>query len=249
MDKQISNTPVYWTTDYSLFKFIAGNRDISEAKIKKLMNDVQHGMDLFKYCPILVNEEMYIIDGQHRFYVCHKLKKNVYYMVVPNFSLAQIAKLNNNQNRWKMSDFLNCYSSAGKNTEHYEYLRQFIDMYHISISTSVSLLYTGLPTTGAGTEHMEVFRNGEFTVKFKNEAELLVTAAYEYAPYTEVSNDRSFLLALQKLLTNGLFNQSEMLKKLEKNSLRIEKQMNTKQYLAHMEEVFNYKNSKRQTIY
>lgn len=248
MTQQVSNTPVYWTTDYSQFKFIAGNRDLNEAKIKKLMHDVQNGMDLFKYCPILVNEEMYIIDGQHRYYACHKLKKNVYYMIVPNFSLAQIAKLNNNQNRWKMADFLNCYTRAGKNIQHYQYLQEFIDKYKISVSSAIGLLYSGYPTIGK-TDSMENFRNGLFEVKYGEQSEKLMQTVMEFAPFTDQTNDRPFIAAIQKLISSEKYNHAEMLKKLNKCSLRIEKQLNSKQYLAHLEELFNYKNSKRQTIY
>ena len=247
MNDNASCTTIYWTTDYKKFHYIHGNRDLNQTKINKLIKDVQDGLDLFKYCPILVNETYHIIDGQHRFFVCTKLKMNVYYVIVTEFSLAQIAKLNNNQNRWKMKDFLSCYIDAGTRSADYKILYDFIEKYKITISAGLSILYSG--KVASGGQYLEMFRNGEFEVKFLADAEILMNAASEYAPYCDVNYNREFLSALQRLLGNGMFSQSEMIKKLHKNDLKIERKSNTKEYLAHMEELFNFKNSIRKTIY
>lgn len=247
MDHNESNTKICWTQDYGKFRFLHGNRDLDESKIKKLEKDVKAGMDLFKFCPILVNESMYIIDGQHRFYVCQRLKINVYYIVVPDFSLAQIARLNNNQNRWKMNDFLNCFIDSGKNKEEYKILQQFKKKHKVSISMAAGMLANGTLMSKFNT--LENFRNGMFVAKHLSKAEKLMERAQQFEPYIECYYERNFLLALEKLHDNGKFNQAEMLGKLKKHDLKIEKQPNTKSYLAHMEELFNYKNSIRKTIY
>ena len=246
MNYESSTTKIYWTKDHKKFKFLPGNRDINEAKIKKLIKDVQNGLNLFQYCPILVNETMHIIDGQHRFYACIKLKYNIYYVVVPNFSLAEIARLNNNQNRWKMKDFLNCYI-GGENKIHYETLENFIQKYPINISFAVHLLAAGKTTTGGN--NLEDFRNGDFTVRHLDEAENLLSMATDYKPFTEFCYHRDFIFALQKLNDNGKYPHAEMIEKLDKNKLSIEKRANPKEYMMHLEELFNFKNSKRKTIF
>lgn len=58
--KQI--TTIYETYDYSLFNLIGGNRLINVLNYKKLMKSIDEKQLLI---PILVNEKMEIIDGQH----------------------------------------------------------------------------------------------------------------------------------------------------------------------------------------
>ena len=55
---------VYKTTDLSIFKSIDGNRVPNLQHIKRLAQSINvYGM---KCNPILVNEQMEVIDGQHR---------------------------------------------------------------------------------------------------------------------------------------------------------------------------------------
>lgn len=244
---QVSSTSViYWTNDYGMFKFLHGNRDMDAGKIKKLMKDIQAGLNLLAFCPILVNETMHIIDGQHRYYVAQKLKMNVYYMVVPDFSLAQIAKMNNNQNRWKMQDFLNCYIDAGYNREDYKRLKDFKELYQITISLAVGLLASGNPENRM---FLEAFRNGEFKATNAEAAECLMKAVWEFKPYTDEWRSRDFITAIDKLEKAKKVKLKEIIAKLKKHNLRIEKKSNVKGYLAHIEELFNFKNSIRKPIY
>lgn len=247
MNNESSIAKIYWTEDYGQFHFLHGNRDLVESKINKLSRDVEAGLNLFQYCPILVNKDFFIIDGQHRFYVCKSKKLKVYYCVVPDFTLAQIAKLNNNQNRWTNNDFLNCYIDAGRNSGHYKTLKNFIGSYGVTLSEAVSLLYAGIPANGG--RFLELFRDGDFEVRFLNEATQLCDLAGEYSEFTDANYSRNFLATLQKLLAGDKFSHREMIQKLQKNNLRIEKRSNVKEYLVHMEELFNFKNSIRKTIY
>lgn len=240
---------IYWTTDYSRFHYIAGNRDLIESKVKKLIHDVQSGLDLMQYCPILVNKHMHIIDGQHRFKACTQMKWRVYYVIVPDITFAQIARVNNNKNRWKMTDFLNCYRDAGDNKKEYNTLYDFIQQYPVIISTAISLLMTGSVMPTGHRDISEAFRNGDFKATHHAEAYDLMLYAEPYAKFTTEAYSREFLACLQKLLASDQFSTVEMLDKLQKHDLKITRQQNSKKYLAHMEELFNYKNSIRRRLY
>jgi hypothetical protein len=48
-----SNTKINYTSDYSLFYFLRGNRDLNESKAEKIIKSVKGGLNFFKYCPIL----------------------------------------------------------------------------------------------------------------------------------------------------------------------------------------------------
>ena len=241
-----SNTKIHYTSDYGEFRFLRGNRDLNESKIYKIIKSVNGGLNFFKYCPILVNEEMFIIDGQHRFYVCKKLKLPVFFVIVPNFSLRQVAEINNNTSKWKTRDFMNCYIDANINKEHYEILQRISGEYKITFSTCINLLMYG-KVGGGGMG--EAFRNGEFKVTCEKFTLNLINKAKEFEKFEADWKSRNFLQAIEKLLSSDKYDQEAVLKKLEKHGLTISYQSSSKEYLTHIESLFNFKNSIRQAIY
>lgn len=241
-----SNTKINYTSDYGLFYFLRGNRDLNESKVNKIIKSVQEGLNFFKYCSILVNEGMFIIDGQHRFVVCKKLKLPIYYVVVPNFSLRQIAEINNNQSKWKTRDFMNCYIDADVNREDYKTLETFTAEYGINVSLGINLLMYG--KVGAGG-NSDAFRDGQFKVHFLDTAKTIIKKAMEYDPFFNYWQHRSFLQAIEKLSESEKYDHVSVLNKFIKHGLKIERQGSCKEYLTHIEELYNYKNSIRQILY
>lgn len=77
-----SSIKIYFTREYSLFNMLQGNRELNNAKIKRIKFDIMGGLDVLRYCPILVIENkqtgrLDIIDGQHRFWVAKEMKSKV----------------------------------------------------------------------------------------------------------------------------------------------------------------------------
>jgi hypothetical protein len=241
-----SATKINYTSEYGHFHFLRGNRDLNEGKINKIINSVNNGLNFFKYCPILVNDAMYIIDGQHRFVVCKKLKLPVYYVVVPNFSLRQIAEMNNNQSKWKTKDFMNCYIDADVNRADYKTLEEVSTEFKINLSVCISLLQFGKVHNGGRSD---AFRDGNFKVNHLSDARGLLTTSMDYEPFGAEFRQRSFLQCVEKLIASEKYDHAAVLKKFQKCALRIEKQSTMKEYLVHIEELYNYKNSIRQILY
>lgn len=91
------------TNNYELFKFYKQNRAITNNK--NLFNSIKTN-DLTAYNPIIVNEDFYIIDGQHRFDVCRKLNKPIYYVIKSNEydDNELMDSLNKSQKSWRFED-------------------------------------------------------------------------------------------------------------------------------------------------
>jgi hypothetical protein len=194
----------------------------------------------------MVNEDYLIIDGQHRYIACKKLKLPVYFVIVPNFSLRQVAEINNNTSKWKTKDFMNCYIDADINRADYKILEQVTNEYKINISVCINLLMFGKVGAGGMSEQ---FRNGEFKVNFEAHTTLLLNMAREFEKFKADWKSRAFIQAIEKLAASEKYDNDMVLKKLEKCSLIVEHQSSCKEYLVHIEELYNYKNSIRQILY
>ncbi|MGV8136470.1 MAG: hypothetical protein AB2L20_14775 [Mangrovibacterium sp.] len=243
-----SNTKILYTEEYGMFHFLKGNRDLNEGKVNRIVNDVKDGMDFFKFNPINVNEQFYIIDGQHRFAASRMLKKPVYFVVVPNVPLQQIARLNNNQSRWKTIDFMNCYIDADVNRDDYQYLSEFVKLWKMNISVAINLLMGGKVGSGGG-DNSETFRNGEFKVRFKDLAVNIACKATDYKPFCADYKSRPFLQAIEMLVRSEKYDHDKVIGKLKKINATIEKRSTHKDYLAEIEILYNFKNSIRQVLY
>jgi hypothetical protein len=234
-------------TNYKAFKFLKGNRPIIPAKIKRLIDALQSGLNLFPYAPIMVNDDMYVIDGQHRLKACEKMKLPVYYVVVPKISLVQIAQLNATATRWKTSDFFNCFIETGN--KDYKTLQMFQDKYDLSINIAVQLLMNGsLNEGGTGSE---TFKEGKFAVRHLEKAEKIMKHVMDYEPICEEKalKHRSFIRAVQLLMASPEYNHKEVVEKLKQKKLLILTKGNHREYIYHIEELYNKGASIRKIIY
>jgi hypothetical protein len=245
MEKEnLSSVNVHFSDDYGKFKFLRGNRDLNSAKINRITDSVHNGLNLFRYCPIMVNKEGYIIDGQHRFYVSKKLGLPVFYIIAPDFSLRQIAEMNQNASKWKDKDFVNCYIDTGN--KHYNTLKDFVEKYQLNLGIAASLLSDGKVR---GIKTIDVMRDGLFKAEKLNYATKFMEVAMQFKDYCESYRSRNFLQALEVLTASSDFTLTEFLDKLKLHGLKIENRQSHKEYLTHLEDLYNYRNSKRKRIY
>lgn len=239
-----SSVKVYFSKDYAKFNFIKGNRMLIAHKVEKLMADIKSGNDLLKYNPILVNEGMDIIDGQHRFYVSKKLGRPVFYIITQNVNLYGIAKLNTNVTKWKNGDYINCYIEQG--IEDYRILEAFVKEYpFFSHTAAVGLLYSGV--VYGGGRHLEIFRDGTFRVMYLDKATDLARVLIRFKKF-EALHDREFIRAIAELKDGGLcdFDRLELLFNQRKDAFT---RGNKKHYLSQLETIYNTKLKSRVAIY
>lgn len=245
-----SATKVYQTKDYDRFMMINGNRGINNKKIQKIIDEIGGGNNMLAYKPIEVsetNEFLFILDGQHRFYVSKKIKEPVYYIIVKeDKNMQEIAAINSLTEKWKMKDFINCYVNQGN--ENYIKLQEFIDRYPINIGTSLRLLIGGTPgTEGSSPDITDEFQKGRFEIKRWIEAVSLAESCLLFSACS-FWRDRSFVIAIYRIRNAGLISIEELATAVNKNIDKLQKQVSQKLYIYNLEQIVNIGKQKRIVI-
>jgi hypothetical protein len=244
----MTETPTIQSTrEYNKFDYIVGNRNINQKKIQRIMTDINAGMNLLPYCPIIVyyeNGKFYIVDGQHRFEVAKQIDLPVYYVLANELDLKQIAMLNSRQDKWTQPDFLRCYKNIG--LDDYVILDNFLKENAVGISTGADLLMFGKLAKGAVAQK---FRDGEFKVNFLNETIALLNASDNLFSRYSFYRDRNLLTAVQELQNRGLCDFEVLRAKIAKTPNMMDKQGTSKDYIFNIERVYNHNNKIRQVIF
>jgi len=245
-----SSVIVFQTIEYKNFTMINGNRGLNENKIKKIIKEIEGGNNMLPYYPIqvrVVGEKMEILDGQHRFFICKKLKVPVHYILVTESkSMSDIAKVNSNVEKWKPQDFINCYIQQGN--DDYKKLQSFIESYKISVGVSLRLLSNGTPgVQGSDTPLMEKFEHGLFKVTYWDAA-VEIAELCKLFSVSELFRDRSFIIAIYRIKIAGLITINELAEIFLKQPEMLTRQANYKGYISNLEAIVNKGKQKRIVI-
>ena len=112
---------VLQTSSYTMFKYMNGNRALSEQNIRAIMHQIQqHGQQQ----PIIVNEKYEIIDGQHRLEACKRLQKPVLYYKKNGATIEHVISTNVVGKKWTTLDYFNRFAIEGN--ENYKRGLEFI---------------------------------------------------------------------------------------------------------------------------
>lgn len=239
---------VYQTSDLSIFKQIDGNRIPNLQHIKRLADSIRvYGM---KCNPILVNERMEVIDGQHRLMAAKEANSFVYYIVVDGYSLNEVHTLNLNQKNWTKKDFMDGYANMG--IESYIKLKVFSeknDDFTFSDCIAMCSNVSGLCNTSAqkhrtdGKKYniQEVFEEGTWLGKDFQLSQDWANKIRMIKPYYVNYNRSSFVGTMITLFTNSNFDFNEFMHKLRLQPNAMVDCANREQYKTLIEDIYNYR--------
>ena len=209
------------TKDYSLFSFIENNRIVKRSHVNEFIEEIKKD-DMTMCFPIVVDSDLRIIDGQHRFHACMELGLPIYY-VVDDDDDAEQAMINCNKinKKWEMMDWLRY--RANKNGGCYKQLLDFVQQTGTTISNAM-VIYPGkainAATLRAGTTDFGVNENAFDIVRFLQSSEVKMLS---------FRNTRAFNLALRIAFDEYSKRQMD---KLQRNILKVPLSANYKQYLT-----------------
>lgn len=142
---------VYKTDDLSIFKFTKFNRNVLIRR--EMLEQAKEGF----ISPVIVNEHMIVIDGQHRIEHAKKVGVPVEYIIKPGLRERDIVRMNTTQKPWSLSNYIESYANQG--IEEYVALLNLIKNNYAGV-TDVVALAQGY--AGSTSELTQKVKNGKF---------------------------------------------------------------------------------------
>jgi len=206
------------TKDYDKFTFMFANRHIRKQHLFDLKESIKE-RNMLKFKPIIVSEDMEILDGQHRFTAARELKVPLYYMVAEAEDYDLILA-NVNQRPLTTVDFTNIFLKRGN--QNYAKFADFMKTYKIRIAQALAII--GKSSIMVETKR---YKKGKFVWDEANE-EAAFKMAERYVEYRALLRQREVkparlaeqsraVVALRVLCNHPLFNWDLFIDKLSQH--------------------------------
>jgi phosphoribosylanthranilate isomerase len=233
----LSNIAIYdnameSTKQYSIFKEFSSNREVDPRHLNKLVKAIQK-RNLLHVNPIVVDEDMRIVDGQHRLAAAQILKLEIFY-IRDSITRKDISMLNSNQKNWTAMDYINFYTI--EKVSPFMQLSSLINNYP-EIATSALLVLSN----SEGRRDLALLKDGYLDVLQIDHAREVSELCRELDRKFQCSFvfDSRFPLALGEALKADNFKIDDLIKKIEANPRAFVHCPTKKEYLKMIEEIYN----------
>lgn len=228
-----SKDRILFTENLSIFKIVKGNRRINIKHRDKIAKNMLKNGVLKN--PILVNEKMEIIDGQHRFSAAEITDSGIYYIIVEGYNIDEVHALNLNQKNWTQKDFMQGYARMGKSE--YIKMEKFCERFpELTMTAAISI---ASEQTGGGSKTK--FNEGGFKFKNYDSAVHFTEQLKKVSKYYDGWNRSGFVRALVHLKQNPVFSMRRFLHKLSYQSRKMVDCTSFKNYKNLIKEIYNYR--------
>jgi hypothetical protein len=227
------------TKDYDKFCRLEGNRMINTANLKQIKKSM---LEKQLISPIIVNEKMEVIDGQHRFQAQKELELPVYYVVQFGYGREETQILNSNSRNWSIDDYMDSYCES--NLTHYLTYRDFFHKWGFKHNEIMNMLNGTIHDRSLQT----YFKCGKYKVKKLKQAEQQAKQITEMIKFYAGYKRRGFVLAMLECFNNDSFDFKYFLKKCKYQSTKLVDCVRYQDYLKIIEEIYNYKTRTKEKI-
>ena len=229
------------TTDYSQFKMLIDNRSMARTHVNRLKEAIKASPDILEVQPILVNEKMEIIDGQHRFIAASELGLPISYNLVKGIGIETARAMNVLQRNWELNDYAMSFAKAGN--VNYKAFNKYRNENPGLSATVVMLVIAGTDNKSLSMD----FRTGKFVVgRDMDDIEWVLEQLSEVRIITngEIPLSKAFVSAYMKAINNEEFDNEIFLDHLRQKPDMFNRVSVVKDGLRMIEDIFNYKLSK-----
>lgn len=228
------------TQDYSLFKHLRGNREYDMDHIKRLMRSLEADPAITQFQPVLVNEQMEVIDGQHRIEASRLLGLPVYFIIRKGASLTNAQKINVTTKTWTPRDWAQSYAALGEQA--YKDYIAFQQEFPFTHTVILDLLTLG---DGHKAGAHRQFREGSFLIAdmptSRRFAEQLTLLGTYYRGYRHASFARAYI----RIAQHEAYDHTRFLKQMQEYAHELRSYGQMGEALRDIERVYNLNQQKK----
>lgn len=228
--------------NYKMFRLNPANRPVDSAKLEKLVAAIQKKNWLHAY-PINVSKEMEVIDGQHRLKAAERLGLEVYFQIINEMTIEDAAEINQQVTKWTLAGWLHHFCALGK--IEYLTLRGFVEEFPwLSVSQAARLCNQGgggVTRKAGDLTFNEMFGQGHYAANNIHNARRVARMAVDFKKWVTFWKDGAFMKALRNLSNNADYDHERMMGKMEYMSTRLVRCVTAEEYIALMNEIYNWK--------
>jgi hypothetical protein len=199
------------TSDYSKFKMLKSNRPLTESHVGYIVKSIEDNGSWLQDEPILVNEDMEVVDGQHRLEAHRRSNLPIYYKVVQGVGIERAHAMNRARRNWTLVDWMNSYANGGNIN-----YQNFVKLYEANEQFSIVVLLAACAEKPLMSSLSKQFRNGELSlseeeVKAAQKKLDMLAQLEEIAPNFINGTTSRFVL---QVFTHPKYDHARMVKKM-----------------------------------
>jgi hypothetical protein len=251
---------VYTTTNLNIFKFMDdGNRPVDKKHVNQLKDRLS---EKYLRTIIKVNDNMEIIDGQHRYSAIKELNEenekkglplmSIEFIIRKNYGIEECCQYNGKSKNWSNKNI----TEGGKSLdiEEYKIYDKFVKEFNLPHNVTIGLL-TGITTNAKNSDE---FKNLKLEIKDVNESldnanKIIDIVNTGVIPIGRADQPISvFGLALLDILMVDGYDHNRMVRKckeyVEREGRSLRRLTNITEPLIEFEEIYNYKERTKGTF-
>lgn len=234
------------TKDYSIFKYLTGNRPLNKSHLKKLKLSIEKNNCLNLH-PIVVNDNFEIIDGQHRLECAKQLGVEIFFIKSDNVSDDHLIECNVNQKSFECENYIDYFAIKDKKPEYI----QLKNMLQASGLKPKALLTLILGTVSSNL--LEFLKTGKFKFPAVEDPKKVMDFYYDFIAYAKdkrlkplsMFTNHNFTRALRWLFKTTGFESSIFFKKLDMRWFDLKPQRSAEDWYSLLISIYNFKNHNR----
>lgn len=231
------------TNDYSIFKSVSFNREKNKRHIESIKKIIQKE-NLLHLHPILVNEKMEVVDGQHRLEAAKELGLDVFY-IQDKISYEHILNSNLFQKKLVLEDVIKYYALKDAIPAYLQF-QEYLNSTEISPKALIGLIFGTVSVPMIG-----FIKAGKFVLPTNTEVVDKLISSFnkfkEFAkekritPFTMFTSS-SFTIAFRNLILLNDYNEEIFFSKLQQRWFDLKPQLNSKEWTRLLISIYNWKN-------
>lgn len=225
------------TKDYKIFKNLKGNRPVEKQHVRELIASFTDRGNLIKEFPVVVNEHMEIIDGQHRIAALKELGWPVAYRIEPGLNIDTVRNINSAQKNWNWLDYAHSYAALGN--DNYRRLLQLHEWFHVGYHVLARYCAFDRDRTKRGNIKF-ASGNLELTPEAKERAWNLLSQAKELVELLEDKNITTIWPALYIIFQSPDYDHKRMVQKFTNYGDHLKTYNSINDQLRALEDIYNF---------